>query len=54
MQIAGLVCTKPDSQVLCECSGDLFGLISSDVERVHEVGNWNQFDVIADHRHVQA
>ncbi|RDS86307.1 DUF1080 domain-containing protein [Dyella psychrodurans] len=53
MQIADLVCTKPDSQVLYERSGDLFDLISSDVERVHEAGNWNQFEIIADHGHIQ-
>ncbi len=53
MQIADLVCTKPDSQVLYERSGDLFDLISSDVERVHEAGNWNDFEIIADHGHIQ-
>ncbi|HEX7817459.1 DUF1080 domain-containing protein [Dyella sp.] len=53
MQIADLVCTKPDSQVLYERSGDLFDLISSDVERVREAGNWNQFEIVADHGHVQ-
>ena len=53
MQIADLVCTKPDSQVLYERSGDLFDLISSDVERVREAGNWNQFEIIADHGHIQ-
>ena len=53
MQIADLVCTKPDSQVLYERSGDLFDLISSDVERVREAGNWNQFEIISDHGHLQ-
>lgn len=53
MQIADLVCTKPDSQVLYERSGDLFDLISSNVERVREAGNWNQFEIIVDHGHVQ-
>lgn len=53
MQIADLVCTKPDSQVLYERSGDLFDLMSSDVERVHEAGNWNRFEIIADHGHIQ-
>jgi Domain of Unknown Function (DUF1080) len=53
MQIADLVCTKPDSQVLYERSGDLFDLISSDVERVREAGNWNQFEIISDKGHLQ-
>jgi len=53
MQIADLVCTQPDSQVLYERSGDLFDLMSSDVERVHEAGVWNQFEIIADHGHIQ-
>ncbi|MBM7131116.1 3-keto-disaccharide hydrolase [Dyella mobilis] len=53
MQIADLVCTKPDSQVLYERSGDLFDLMSSDVERVHEAGNWNRFEIVADHGHIQ-
>jgi hypothetical protein len=53
MQIADLVCTKPDSQVLYERSGDLFDLISSNVERVKEAGNWNQFEIISDKGHLQ-
>lgn len=53
MQIADLACTKPDSRVLYERSGDLFDLISSDVEWVNEAGQWNQFEIIADHGHLQ-
>lgn len=53
MQIADLACTKPDSRVLYERSGDLFDLISSDVEWVNEAGQWNDFEIIADHGHVQ-
>ncbi|RDS79870.1 DUF1080 domain-containing protein [Dyella monticola] len=53
MQIADLACTKPDSRVLNERSGDLFDIISSDVEWVNEAGQWNQFEIIADHGHVQ-
>jgi hypothetical protein len=53
MQIADLACTKPDSRVLYERSGDLFDLISSDVEWVNEAGNWNQFEIVSDKGHLQ-
>ncbi len=53
MQIADLACTKPDSRVLNERSGDLFDLISSDVEWVNEAPQWNQFEIIANKGHVQ-
>lgn len=53
MQIADLVCTKPDSYTLYERSGDLFDLISSRVENVKEHGNWNEVEIIVDHGHVQ-
>jgi hypothetical protein len=53
MQIADLACTKPDSRVLYERSGDLFDLISSDVEWVNEAGSWNRFEIIADGGHLQ-
>lgn len=53
MQIADLVCTKPDSYTLYERSGDLFDMISSRVENVLEHGNWNQIEIIVDHGHVQ-
>lgn len=53
MQIADLACTKPDSRVLYERSGDLFDLISSNVEWVNEAPQWNDFEIIADHGHVQ-
>jgi hypothetical protein len=53
MQIADLACTKPDSRVLYERSGDLFDLISSRVEWVNEAPAWNQFEIVADHGHLQ-
>ncbi|TAM32064.1 MAG: DUF1080 domain-containing protein [Rhodanobacter sp.] len=53
MQIADLACTKPDSRVLNERSGDLFDLISSDVETVREGGQWNQFEIISNQGHLQ-
>lgn len=53
MQIADLACTKPDSRVLYERSGDLFDLISSKVEWVNEAPQWNDFEIKADHGHVQ-
>lgn len=53
MQIADLACTKPDSITLNERSGDLFDLISSKVEWVHESPQWNQFEIIAKDGHVQ-
>ncbi|HEY0199808.1 MAG TPA: DUF1080 domain-containing protein [Rhodanobacter sp.] len=53
MQIADLACTKPDSRVLYERSGDLFDLISSDVEWVNEAGQWNQFEIISNKGHLQ-
>jgi hypothetical protein len=53
MQIADLVCTKPDSYTLYERSGDLFDLISSDIENVNENGHWNAIEIIVDHGHVQ-
>jgi len=53
MQIADLACTKPDSRVLNERSGDLFDLISDRVEWVNPAPQWNHFEIIADHGHVQ-
>lgn len=53
MQIADLACTVPDSRVLKERSGDLFDMISDDVEWVKPAGEWNQFEIIADHGHLQ-
>lgn len=53
MQIADLACTVPDSRVLYERSGDLFDLISSDVERVNATGEWNHFEIRANHGHLQ-
>lgn len=53
MQIADLVCTRPDSYTLYERSGDLFDLISSDIENVNENGHWNAIEIKVDHGHVQ-
>lgn len=53
MQIADLACTKPDSRKLMERAGDLFDLISDKVEWVRPAGEWNQYEIIADHGHVQ-
>ena len=53
MQIADLACTVPDSRVLKERSGDIFDMISDPVEWVRPAGEWNQFEIIADHGHLQ-
>jgi hypothetical protein len=53
MQIADLACTVPDSRTLYERSGDLFDLVSSDVERVNAAGSWNRFEIISDKGHLQ-
>jgi hypothetical protein len=53
MQIADLACTVPDSRNLYERSGDIFDLISDNVEWVKPAGEWNQFEIIADHGHLQ-
>ena len=53
MQIADLACTVPDSRVLMERSGDIFDMISDNVEWVKPAGEWNEFEIIADHGHLQ-
>ena len=53
MQIADLACTVPDSRILMERSGDIFDLISDKVEYVKPAGEWNQFEIVANHGHVQ-
>ncbi len=53
MQIADLSCTVPDSREILRRSGDLYGLISTKVNAVKDAGEWNQFEIIADHGHVQ-
>jgi hypothetical protein len=53
MQIADRICTKPDSTTPCERSGDLFDLISSDLENVNENGHWNAIEILVDHGRVQ-
>ncbi len=53
MQIADLECTVPDSRILKERSGDIFDMISDPVEWVKPAGEWNQFEIIQDHGHLQ-
>jgi hypothetical protein len=53
MQIADLSCTVPDSREILRRSGDLYGVISTKVNAVKEAGEWNQFEIIADHGHLQ-
>lgn len=53
MQIADLSCTVPDSREILRRSGDLYGLISTRVNTVKDAGGWNQFEIIADHGHLQ-
>ena len=53
MQIADLSCTVPDSREILRRSGDLYGLISTKVNTVKEAGEWNQFEIISDHGHLQ-
>lgn len=53
MQIADLSCTVPDSREILRRSGDLYGLVSTKVNTVKDAGEWNQFEIIADHGHVQ-
>jgi hypothetical protein len=53
MQIADLACTVPDSREILRRSGDLYGLISTKVNTVKPAGEWNQFEIIANHGHLQ-
>jgi hypothetical protein len=53
MQIADRTCTKPDSTTPYERSGDLFDLISSDLENVNENGHWNAIEILLDRGHLQ-
>jgi len=53
MQIADLACTVPDSRILKERSGDIFDMISDNVEWVKAAGEWNSFEIIADDGHLQ-
>ncbi|HEX4229792.1 MAG TPA: DUF1080 domain-containing protein [Bryobacteraceae bacterium] len=53
MQIADLSCTVPDSREILRRSGDLYGLISTKVNTVKDAGEWNQFEIVADHGNVQ-
>lgn len=53
MQIADLACTVPDSRVLMERAGDLFDMIPIHYEWVKPAGQWNRYEIIADHGHLQ-
>jgi hypothetical protein len=53
MQIADLSCTVPDSREILRRSGDLYGLISTKVNTVKDAGEWNQFEIVADHGNLQ-
>jgi len=53
MQIADLACTVPDSREILRRSGDLYGLISTKANTVKAAGEWNQFEIVADHGHLQ-
>ncbi len=53
MQIADLACTVPDSRILKERSGDIFDMISDKVEWVKPAEEWNQFEIIQNHGHLQ-
>lgn len=52
MQIVDLCCS-PDSRILKCRAGDLYDLIPADTEWVTEGGKWNQYEIIADHGHLQ-
>lgn len=52
MQIADLACTVPDSRILMERSGDIFDMISDRIEWVRPAGEWNQFEIRANHGHL--
>lgn len=53
MQIADLASTVPDSRTLLERAGDMFGLIPVQYEWVNRSGQWNHYEIIVDHGHVQ-
>lgn len=53
MQIADLVCTKPDSRTLLQRAGDMFGLIAVPYEWVKPAGQWNHYEIKVGHGHVQ-
>lgn len=53
MQIADVACTVPDSRTLYQRAGAMFGLIAVPYEWVKSAGQWNQYQIIVDHGHVQ-
>jgi len=52
MQITDLSCS-PDSRILMHRAGDLYDLVPADTEWVTEGGKWNQYEILADHDHLQ-
>ncbi|MCL6524728.1 MAG: DUF1080 domain-containing protein [Thermoflavifilum sp.] len=52
MQIVDLCCS-PDSRILKCRAGDLYDLIAADTEWVTPGGQWNQYEIISDHGHLQ-
>lgn len=53
MQIADPTCTNPDSRTLTQRAGAMFGLIAVPYEWVKPAGQWNHYEIIVDHGHVQ-
>lgn len=53
MQIADRSCTVPDSTTPMEHAGDLFALIASPRQWVKLAGQWNQYEIRADHGHLE-
>lgn len=52
MQIVDLCCS-PDSRILKCRAGDLYDLIAADTEWVTPGGEWNTYEIICDHGHLQ-
>lgn len=53
MQIADRTCTVPDSHIAKEHSGDIFDVISDNAQWVKPAGQWNSFEILADHGHLR-
>lgn len=52
MQIADLACS-PDSRIFLHRAGALYDLIPVDTEWVTKGGEWNTYEIISDHGHLQ-
>ncbi len=53
MQIADRTCTVPDSHIAKEHSGDIFDVISDSGDWVKPAGEWNSFEILANHGHLR-